>query len=185
LLAIPPVPPAVDEGTTSERGSSADDSTDDEHEMVLALEMQLQAKLQDPKVVAALASYCHTGDGGKARGRKDTSKGGGQRPRGGPRASSSATSAPKTGKASIQFFCGKRDMTPAPRACSTQSAANARPAVVQHIEETLSHAAAQARQQGVSGRFWCPLCQSVQDLQAIPHSGHECQSCCEFIDVDQ
>jgi hypothetical protein len=108
--------------------------------------------LQNPKVVAAPASYSHTGNGGKARGRKDIDKGGGQRPRGGQRASSSATSAPMTGTASIQFFCGKRDMAPAPRACSTQSAANARPAVVQHIEEIPSHAAAQARQRGVSRR---------------------------------
>jgi hypothetical protein len=154
--------------------------------------------LQDPRIVAAvgvspetflllllLASYSHTDNGGKARGRKYTDKGGGQRPRSGQRASSSATSAPKTSKASIQFFCGKRDMAPALRACSTQSAASARPAVVQHIEEIPSHAAAQARQQGVTGRFWCPLCQSVQGLQAIPHSGHEFQGCCEFIDVDQ
>jgi hypothetical protein len=141
--------------------------------------------LQDPKVVAALASYSHTGNGGKARVRKDTDKGGGQRPRGGQRASSSATSAPKTGKVSIQFFGGKRDMAPAPRACSTQSTANARPAEAQYIEEIPSHAAAQAMQQGISGRFWCPLCQSVQELQVIPHSGHECQGCCEFIDVDQ
>jgi hypothetical protein len=139
--------------------------------------------LQDSKVLAALASYSHTGNGGKARGRKDIDKGGGQRPRGGQRASSSATNAPKTRKASIQFFCGKRDMAPAPRACSTQSAAKARPAVVQHIEEIPSHAAAQARQQGVSGRF--KFCQSAQELQAIPHSGHECQGCCEFTDVDQ
>jgi hypothetical protein len=80
--------------------------------------------LQDPKAIAALASYSHTGNGGKAQGRKDTDKGAGQRPRGGQRASSSATSAPKTGKVSIQFFCGKRDMAPAPRACSAQSAAN-------------------------------------------------------------
>jgi hypothetical protein len=91
--------------------------------------------LQDPKVDAALASYSHTGNGGKARGRTDIDKGGGQRTRGGQRASSSATSALKTGKASSQFFCGKRDMAPAPRACSTQSAVRARPAVVQHNEE--------------------------------------------------
>jgi hypothetical protein len=108
--------------------------------------------LQDPKIVAALASNSHTDNGGKARGRKDTDKGGGQRPRSGQRASSSATSAPKASKASIQFFCGKRDMAPALRACSTQSAVRAHPAVVQHIEEIPSHAAAQARQQGVSGR---------------------------------
>jgi hypothetical protein len=43
-------------------------------ELVLATEMQYGAKLQHLRVFAALAFYSHTGDGEKARGRKDTYK---------------------------------------------------------------------------------------------------------------
>jgi hypothetical protein len=53
--------PSVDWDDALKRGSSANDSTD-KHELVQATEKQPEAKLQDPKVVSALASYSSSGD---------------------------------------------------------------------------------------------------------------------------
>jgi hypothetical protein len=58
---------------TSGRSSSADDSINDGHELVLASELQREAKLQDPKVFSALASYSSKDSDGQAQGRNGKS----------------------------------------------------------------------------------------------------------------
>jgi hypothetical protein len=100
LLVVPPVPPAHDESTSSERGESSGKSSDNDEALLLATEMQLDAKLQDPKVVGALAAYAGNCADGQARGGK-RGKGCKKGCSSGQMAKPSSSVAPKVGKASI------------------------------------------------------------------------------------
>jgi hypothetical protein len=54
------------------------------------------------------------------------------------------------------------------------------PAIGSATEAAQAPYVAHARQQGMNGQFWCPLCQSVQSLVAMSDE-HECQARCEFV----
>jgi hypothetical protein len=172
-LLVPALSDA-DESITSERGSAAGESSDHE----LACTDLLEATLaMDPAVASALQAFTATQKWCKdSRSKlkwgvkKDATNITGNR-----------VVCKMTGKASISHHCKARSQ-PNPTACPSPATATGVlvPAIGSATEAAQAPSVAHARQQGMHGQFWCPLCQSVQSLVATP-DGHECQACCDFV----